>query len=516
MKKIFVKLKPLLVKLLEKIDQVEQKLTLQKKVKHKHKIVFPDWIYSFIILLLLFFGFTIKQLYRSGNVLEVFSRAIGFFIVVYFLVVLLTRYYVKKIRKQLNIKEVEYKNNLKLFLTLTFIQTCFFILWQINNLNWYLIPAVGFVVLTGLLLDLWWTVVYVLLNSVIGSYLCANTTTEMFTYMFVYTLTSIYVLTQIEKISSRHDIIIVVAKSAIVNFIISVCINLVMFYDIHKMFNFNLNFNIFVNSSDFNILNFAESNVLNAILNWLIVISLLSPFEVGYQRTTSIKLVEMSNFNHPLLNRLVTEAPGTYHHSVVVASLAENVALNLGINALLCKVGGFYHDIGKIIHPSYFIENQLAIKNPHEEINPSLSALIILNHVKEGVKLANQYKLDKPIVDIIEQHHGNSTIFGLQSKNLELNFFDKEILRYPGPKPQTKEAAVIMICDSCEAACRSLQDREPQRIKETVEYVINSKFVDGQFDEVPFTLRELYVISNILTQLLISFYHPRSSSEQKV
>ncbi|MCS7228149.1 MAG: HDIG domain-containing protein, partial [Endomicrobia bacterium] len=444
MKKFIVKLKPLLTKLLNKIEQIEQKLNLQQKVKlaSKQKIILPDWIESIVLIILVTIGVIIKSLaIERVEKNEIFIRLISLFAIIYFITLVVISHYEKKIKLQLNVKTEEYNNDFKIFLTITLLQVSFFIFWQLNSISLYLLPFNGFVIITGLLLNLWWATVFIIINAIIGSYLIADVNIQMFVYMLITFLSSIYVLTLVEKISSRQDIISAIIKSVGVNFLIYVSVNLLTFYDIQKMFNVNISFKVFNRDTELNIFGFAICSILNGVTSWLVVTSLLSPFEVIYKRTTNIKLVELSNFNHPLLKRLMTEAPGTYHHSLVVSSLAENVALSLGLNSLLCKVGGFYHDVGKITQPEYFIENQFAVENPHGEINPSLSALGIINHVKEGINLAKEYKLDKPIVDIIEQHHGNSVIFGLYSKNLELNFFDKEILRYPGPKPQSKEAA---------------------------------------------------------------------------
>jgi putative nucleotidyltransferase with HDIG domain len=257
-------------------------------------------------------------------------------------------------------------------------------------------------------------------------------------------------------------------------------------------------------------------NLVGGIFAWLLVIIFLNPIETIYNRTTNIKLVELANFNHPLLKQLVTETPGTYHHSIIISSLAEQAATELHANSLLCKVAAYYHDIGKLSNPEYFIENQISNKNPHKELNPSLSGLVIINHVKEGVALAHKYHLDKAIIDIIQQHHGDSLIHGFYEKTLQLGIDGLgENMRYPGPKPQTKEAVIVMIADSCEAACRSIFEPDVPKIKETVERVINTKFVEGQFDDSPVTLRDLYKIANIMTHMLTSFYHLRTTQSNE-
>jgi len=514
-KKIIIKLKPWILSIVDRIEQIEKKKELKqiKKVAEKQKILFPDWV-LFVVFIVIFISFVwIKSLIVGKiKIVEILCSLLSIIIVIYFVFSTVFTYLLRKLKSLLNIKFEEYKNSVVLFFTLSLLHIAVIEFYKFNNLTFYLLPITGFVLLAGLLLDIWWAVLFSIFNAVVGSYLFTEIPSEMVTYMFYYLISSLYVVSLVEKIFSRQDLLPVIAKSAVASFLIAVSVNILMFYKTDTLFKFYLTFDVFSLYQKLNIFGFLINSVLSNLLSLALVSVLLTPFELIYQKTTNIRLVELSSLNHPLLKRLMAEAPGTYHHSVMVASLAEQVSVALSVNPLLCKVGGLFHDIGKIVHPEYFIENQFAIKNPHSELNPSLSSLIIINHVKEGVKLAQQFKLDKVIIDIIEQHHGNSIIYGLYDKTLEFDSFDKEMLRYPGPKPQTKEAAIIMICDCCEAACRSIEELDAQKIKQTVERVINAKFVEGQFDEVPFTLRELYIISDILTQTLISFYHARKIS----
>jgi len=512
-KKIIVKLKPWMLSLVDKIEQIEKKVELRqiKKVSEKQKILLPDWV-LFVIFIIIFISFVWIKSLIIGKVksIEVLCWLLSVTTIIYFVFSSVFRYLLQKLKSLLNTKFDEYKNLLVLFFTLTLLHIAVVIFYKFNHSTFYLLPITGFVILAGLLLDIWWAVLFSVFNAIVGSYLFTEVPTEMVVYMFYYLLSSLYVISLVEKIFSRQDLLPVITRSTIASLLIAVSVNILISYETDTMFKLNLTFDVFNKYQKLNIFGFLINSIFSNVLSLAIVSVLLTPFELIYQKTTNIKLVELSSLNHPLLKQLMAEAPGTYHHSVMVSSLAEHVAVALSVNPLLCKVGGLFHDIGKIVHPEYFIENQFAKKNPHSELNPSLSSLVIINHVKEGVKLAKQYKLDKVIIDIIEQHHGNSLIYGLYDKTLELGFIDKEMLRYPGPKPQTKEAAIIMICDSCEASCRSITELDAQKIKQTVERVINAKFVDGQFDEVPLTLRELYIISDILTQTLISFYHARA------
>ena len=266
----------------------------------------------------------------------------------------------------------------------------------------------------------------------------------------------------------------------------------------------------------FNIISLAEAEenvaqiAINASFSVLIILALLPLFESLFSRTTNIKLVELSDFNSPLLKRLMEEAPGTYHHSLMTASIAGNAAEAIGENALLARVCAYYHDIGKLKNPEYFIENQNRGKNPHDDISPSMSGLVLVSHVKDGEVLAKQYNIDKVIIDAIKQHHGTSLIQYFYYKALEKDSnVNEQDFRYPGQKPTTKIAAILMVADSVEAISRTLKETSAGKLKETVEKVINNKFADGQFSDCPITLKDLFEISESITNSLCSIYHAR-------
>ncbi|MCL2485880.1 MAG: HDIG domain-containing protein [Endomicrobia bacterium] len=251
-------------------------------------------------------------------------------------------------------------------------------------------------------------------------------------------------------------------------------------------------------------------SVFNGVASVIILLVLIPVFEKLFSRTTNIKLIELADFNNVLLKRLMLEAPGTYHHSLWTASIAEQAANAIGANAILARVCSYYHDIGKLKNPEYFIENQTCAINPHDSLTPAMSGLILLSHVKDGVAFAKKYNLDSEIISNIEQHHGTTVMSYFYRKALEKNNdLDVSNFRYPGPKPQTKVAAIIMIADSSEAACRALDDPTAVRIKETVEKIINNKFTDGQFSDCPITLKDLENIRNSVTSTLIGIYHAR-------
>ncbi|MBI9076737.1 MAG: HDIG domain-containing protein [Desulfatibacillum sp.] len=234
--------------------------------------------------------------------------------------------------------------------------------------------------------------------------------------------------------------------------------------------------------------------------------------EVSFGFATDIKLLELANLDKPVLRRLMLEAPGTYHHSVIVGSLVEAAATTIGANPLLARVCGYYHDIGKINKPLYFIENQMGGKNRHDKLAPSMSSLILIAHVRDGVEMANRYKLGKAIADTIQQHHGTSRIsyFFEKAKQLrgEENVSEADF-RYPGPKPQTKEAGLVMLADIVEAASRTLENPTPARIQGLVQRLVNNVFSDGQLDECELTLKDLHQIAKSFNQILAGIYHHR-------
>ncbi len=233
---------------------------------------------------------------------------------------------------------------------------------------------------------------------------------------------------------------------------------------------------------------------------------------------TDISLLELSDVSHPLLQELIQKAPGTYSHSNGVATISETAADAIGANGLLCRVGAYYHDIGKIMKPHYFIENMTAGQTSrHESLNPAMSALVIIGHVKDGVELAHQYNLPEPLIAFIEQHHGTTLVeyfFHAATKHAEAtpdHRFDVEesAFRYPGPKPQSREAAVLMVSDAVEGASRTLAEPTPKRLETLVHEIAMKRLLDGQFEESSLTLSELAVIEDSLTKSLIGIHHGR-------
>jgi len=261
----------------------------------------------------------------------------------------------------------------------------------------------------------------------------------------------------------------------------------------------------------------------------VIVVGLLPVLEHCFKYTTDITLLELTDFNHPLLRKLQMEAPGTYHHSLMVANLAERAATEVGANSLLCRATSLFHDIGKLVKPEYFTENQREGYNPHDELTPAMSALIIKSHVKEGVDMAKQYKLPEVFIHIIRQHHGTTlikyfyskalnrqqqTVLPLQSgmtqtPNDNRDSVEESTFRYEGPRPRTLESAIIFFADAVEAASRSLKKVTPQSVEELVDSIFASRLDDGQLDEAPVTVAEIRKIRDSFCFTILNMLHSR-------
>ncbi len=265
------------------------------------------------------------------------------------------------------------------------------------------------------------------------------------------------------------------------------------------------------------------SGVVTALLATLV----LPIFQTVFRITTDISWLELSDLNHPLLKRLTIEAPGTYHHSLVVANLSEAAAEAIGANATMCRVCSYFHDVGKLVKPEYFTENMRRDRNPHDELAPTMSALIIIAHVKEGIDLALKHGLNQEVIDLIQQHHGTSLVFFFYKRALQqqedaraggkiMNMREEDLpevreesFRYSGPRPQTKEAAIVSLADSIESASRSLEKVTPQKIDQLIGDIIQSRLIDGQLKECDLTMRELEEVAESFKHTLQSMMHSR-------
>lgn len=253
---------------------------------------------------------------------------------------------------------------------------------------------------------------------------------------------------------------------------------------------------------------------INSVVSAILAMGFLPVFEWFTGITTDQTLLEWADPNRPLLKRLSMEAPGTYAHSINVANLAETAANAIGANGLLCRVGVYYHDVGKVLKPQYFIENQPGGRNPHDKLNPAMSAAIVRAHVTEGTRLAKEAGLPGVLIDFITEHHGTQEIsFFYEEVRHDVEEGDAEVdpaeFRYPGPRPRSKETAIVMFADSIESATRTLKDPTPDRIRDLIDTIVDTKLEHGQLDEAPVTLRELGVIRDQFQKVLVGMYHRR-------
>jgi putative nucleotidyltransferase with HDIG domain len=250
----------------------------------------------------------------------------------------------------------------------------------------------------------------------------------------------------------------------------------------------------------------------NALISPVLTYGLLVFFERIFRITTDLTLLELSNFDRPLLRDLARKAPGTFNHSMTMGTIAEAAAEQIGANALLARVGAYYHDIGKTISPQIFVENQLNNENIHENLPPEESVQIIVRHVKEGIELARQNKLPQELIDFIPMHHGTGTITFFYEKAKKLYGEDKvniDDYKYPGPKPNTKETAIVMLADGCESAVRSITEPDAQKVENMINNIFNTRLKDGQLDDAPISFKDITKMKEAFQSILVSQHHKR-------
>lgn len=256
------------------------------------------------------------------------------------------------------------------------------------------------------------------------------------------------------------------------------------------------------------------AGLVNGLIVGVLATGFLPLLEYLFDVATDFKLLELANLNQPLLKHLILTAPGTYHHSILVGTLAEAAAEAIGANPLLCRVAAYYHDIGKTRKPGYFIENQTGAASRHTKLAPHLSSMVVMAHVRDGVEMAEAHGLPRAIVELIPQHHGTRLVTFFYHKAKEaadpsLGAVAEEAYRYAGPKPQSREAAILMLADAVEASARTLEDPTPARIQGLVQTLTNMIFVDGQLDECDLTLRDLHLIAKSFVRVLTGMFHAR-------
>jgi hypothetical protein len=264
-------------------------------------------------------------------------------------------------------------------------------------------------------------------------------------------------------------------------------------------------------SASASILSLCGYGLFNGFISTILTMGLLPIFESFFDVTTDITLLELSDLNRPLLKRLSLEAPGTYHHSIIVGNLAEAGTKAIGAKSLLARVGAYYHDIGKMEKPEYFVENQMGAKSKHEKLTPSMSALILESHVKDGIEMAKKANLPQAVIDFVSQHHGTTLMSYFYNKALERGAGQnlRDEYRYPGPRPRSKETAIVMLADAVEAASRSLDDPKPSRLKSVIKKIIDSKLESGELADSNLTFSELSAIEQAFLPVLISMFHLR-------
>lgn len=319
----------------------------------------------------------------------------------------------------------------------------------------------------------------------------------------------------LDRIRNRKKIIFISFGTALTAFVLAITCNILNYQPL-----------------DLSLLKLAGISALWIIAGGFLMHGMLPLEERVFGIVTDTQLLELSDAAHPLLQELIQRAPSTYNHSMLVAAIAESAAQSIGAWGLLCRVGSYYHDIGKFVTPDYFVENQKSVSDSqHTNLTPSMSSLVIINHVKDGVALASKWRLPQQVVEFIQQHHGTTLVkyfFSkaqdeqkrkreeeasqsgiLQDTHKNSESVDDSMFRYPGPKPQTKEIAIVMLADCVESACRTLVEPTPKRVEDLIKSIYDDKLQDGQFDETGLTFNELRTIQNSMVKSIMSIYHAR-------
>lgn len=356
--------------------------------------------------------------------------------------------------------------------------------------SFFLIPVGAAAMLTALLFNVETAMLMVLMASLFSGLLAG----QNYQYALYGLLTGLFAIFSIYNIRYRTDLALAGAWVTLASTVLALITTLLSgagWFDVLKNLGWGL---------------------VGGISTAVLAIGALPFLEKAFGITTDIKLVELSYPNQPLLREMMMKAPGTYNHSIMTGNLAETAAEEIGANPLLARVGAYYHDIGKVKRPMFFVENQIGGENPHDHTNPSLSCLIITSHVKEGVELAKKHRLPQEIVDIINEHHGTSVVQYFYHKAKE-NILKEEVceenFRYSGHRPSSKEAALVMLADSVEAAARTITKPSPGRIEQLIKRIVQSKLDDGQLNESNLTLNDIEKIIKSFTQVLSSLYHTR-------
>ncbi|MFH1714965.1 MAG: HDIG domain-containing metalloprotein [Elusimicrobiota bacterium] len=472
-------IRKMLILFLHKLGRARKK-AVRKDVSIFHReIHIPIWFVATVIYLL-FFGVLILELMSNYELIIAVSLLLTLctFFAIYFL-----KKYVPKL--------LHCDDSITLIGLILLVSTLLILVVKNHNLPPLITPLPAGTMLITILLGPLPAFIVAMINIFILTFLYSKNFALFFTVFFA----SLAAIVGTIQVYHRRDI----AKAGLyVSFMNLISILFLAFMS-----------KIFLPQKVFNDI---IGGVFNGIISSMIAVGVLPFLESLFSITTNIRLLELADFTQPLLKRMMLEAPGTYHHSQLVGTMGEQAARLIGANPMLVRVGAYYHDIGKIEKSEYFIENQpLELISRHDELSPNLSSLILSAHVKDGVSLAKKYKLDKAIIDIIEQHHGTSLIQYFYHKAMKESKeeVNEEKYRYPGPKPNTKEAGIIMLADSAEAAVRSGDEFSHAKIQDIVGKIVNNKFVDGQLDECDITLKDLHIIADSFVKTLVGIYHNR-------
>jgi putative nucleotidyltransferase with HDIG domain len=443
----------------------------------------------------------IRALRKAQERSYVLSILIGMGLLIFLLLASLFEFSTKNIRKvTLSQKDLFFFSTtlvgiiglLKLFLLITDILGEEFL--SIPSSSYlYLFPIAGGAMLIRIVINSEVAVLFTILSSYLSATMMGN---QLFFFIFTF----------IGGVIGAHKVARCEQRSILIKAGLTVgAANLLM------IFAYNL-----ISGNPFKIVLISDliMGFLGGILASVFVLGVTPIIESLFGYTTDIKLLEWANMDNPLIKDLILQAPGTYHHSVIIGSLVEAGAKSIAANPLLARVSAYYHDIGKLKKPLYFIENTGGVDNKHDHLTPSMSSLILISHVKDGVELARKNRLGQRIAHIIQQHHGTSLTSTFYQKakekeNPEMGSLNEADFRYPGPKPQTKEAGIVMLADAVEAASRTLSEPTPSRIRSLVQRIINDIFLDGQLEDCELTLRDLHQIEESFTRILTAIFHQR-------
>ncbi|MGL6186150.1 MAG: HD family phosphohydrolase [Clostridium chrysemydis] len=418
----------------------------------------------------------------SGREFFIMYVVLAVFVV---LVFVLQNVYIAKNHKE------TYKDTKMMILINTVSIISFILSRVIGALSPFAIPLTSAPILLSLLIDYRLSMVICSLNVLVISAL-VNFNPQV---MLLALLSAILGSTSLKKMQQRNDIMRLSVSITIFSAVLTFTTGVLISNNLGEVLSISL------------------ISGVGVIFSAILAIGFLPFLESTFDVVTSLKLLELSNPNNPLLKKLLMEAPGTYHHSMLVANLAEMAAEEVNANPVIARIGAYFHDIGKTKRPYFFGENQIGRENPHNNITPNLSTLIITSHVKDGVELAKEYNMPKVIKDIIEQHHGTTLVkyfyYTLKNNSENPDEIKEEDFRYPGPIPSSKEAGIIMIADSVEAAVRSISDPTKGKIEEMVNNIIKDKLYSGQLDDCDLTLKDLEKIRKCFLKTLNGIYHQR-------